>query len=104
METGLRNRVAIVAASSKGIGRAAALAFAAEGAHLAICARHAEPLNLVAEEARRLYGVEVYAATFDVAEDDSVRQFVDNVHSHFRQDRCLCYKRLVARRPNHSPK
>ena len=60
METGLRNRVAIVAASSKGIGRATALAFAAEGANLAICARHAEPLNLVAEEARRLYGVEVY--------------------------------------------
>ena len=90
METGLRNRVAIVAASSKGIGRATALAFAAEGANLAICARHAEPLNLVAEEARRLYGVEVYTATFDVAEDESVRQFADSVHGHFgRIDVCV---------------
>src|ERR1035437_7965800 len=82
METGLRNRVAIVAASSKGIGRDTALAFAAEGANLAICARHAEPLNQVAEEARRLYGVEVYTATFDVAEDESVREFADSAHHH----------------------
>jgi 3-oxoacyl-[acyl-carrier protein] reductase len=90
METGLRNRVAIVAASSKGIGRATALAFAAEGANLAICARHAETLEPVAEEARRFYGVDVYTATFDVAEDESVRQFVDNVHRHFgRIDVCV---------------
>jgi 3-oxoacyl-[acyl-carrier protein] reductase len=90
METGLRNRVAIVAASSKGIGRATALAFAAEGANLAICARHAESLNQVAEEARRLYGVEVYTATFDVAKDEGVRDFTDSVHRHFgRIDVCV---------------
>ena len=90
METGLRNRVAIVAASSKGIGRATALAFAAEGANLALCARHAEALNLVAEEARRLHGVEVYTATLDVAEDESVREFVSNVQGQFgRIDVCV---------------
>jgi 3-oxoacyl-[acyl-carrier protein] reductase len=90
METGLRNRVAIVAASSKGIGRATALAFAAEGANLAICARHPEPLNQVAEEARRLYDVEVYTASFDVAEDECVRQFAASVHNHFgRIDVCV---------------
>jgi 3-oxoacyl-[acyl-carrier protein] reductase len=90
METGLRNRVAIVAASSKGIGRATALAFAAEGANLAICARSAEALNQVAEEARRLYGVEVHTATLDVAEDEGVRQFTDSVHRHFgRIDVCV---------------
>jgi 3-oxoacyl-[acyl-carrier protein] reductase len=83
METGLRNRVAIVAASSQGIGRATALAFAAEGAKLAICARHAEALNEVAEEARRLYGVEVFTATFDVADDEKVRQFAESVHGQF---------------------
>ncbi|HZC43106.1 MAG TPA: SDR family oxidoreductase, partial [Acidobacteriaceae bacterium] len=73
-----------------GIGRATALAFAAEGANLAICARHAEALNIVAEEARRLYGVEVYSATFDVADDESVREFTDSVHRHFgRIDVCV---------------
>jgi 3-oxoacyl-[acyl-carrier protein] reductase len=83
METGLQHRVAIVAASSKGIGRATALALAAEGTKLALCARHADPLNQVAEEARKLHGVEVYTDTLDVAEDDRVRQFVEAVHRCF---------------------
>jgi 3-oxoacyl-[acyl-carrier protein] reductase len=38
MDLGLKNRVAIVAASSQGIGKATAEAFAAEGCRLAICA------------------------------------------------------------------
>jgi 3-oxoacyl-[acyl-carrier protein] reductase len=83
METGLQHRVAIVAASSKGIGRATALAFAAEGTKLALCARNADPLKQVAEEARKLHGVEVYTDTLDVAEDDRVRQFVEAVHRRF---------------------
>ena len=83
METGLRNRVAIVAASSKGIGRATALALASEGTHLALCARNANALDQIAEEARHLHGVEVYTETFDVAEDDRVRQFADAVHGRF---------------------
>ncbi|HET9100341.1 MAG TPA: SDR family oxidoreductase [Acidobacteriaceae bacterium] len=83
MDTGLKNRVAIVAASSKGIGRATALAFAAEGAHLALCARNADTLNQVAEQARRTHGMEVYTETFDVSEDDRVRQFCDSVHRRF---------------------
>ena len=90
METGLRNRVAIVAASSKGIGRSTALAFAAEGAHLALCASHPEALNQVAEEAKSLYGVKVYTETFDVALDDRVRSFCDAAHDHFGQiDICV---------------
>jgi 3-oxoacyl-[acyl-carrier protein] reductase len=83
METGLRGRVAIVAASSKGIGRATAMAFAAEGTKLALCARNAGPLTQVAEEARSLSGVEVYTETFDVADDDRVRQFVEAVSRRF---------------------
>ncbi len=90
METGLRNRAAIVAASSKGIGRATALALAAEGANLALCARNAGALNKVAEEARRLHGVEVHTETFDVSDDARVRQFADAVHRRFgRIDICV---------------
>jgi len=83
METGLKDRVAIVAASSKGIGRATALAFATEGARLALCARGADALAEVAEEVRRLYGTEVYTETFDVAEDARVRQFAEAAYKHF---------------------
>lgn len=90
METGLRHRVAIVAASSKGIGRATALALAAEGAHLALCARNADALEQVAEEARRVHGVSVHTDTFDVADDLRVRQFVETVHREFgRIDVCV---------------
>jgi len=90
METGLHNRVAIVAASSKGIGRATALALAAEGAHLALCARNAEGLDQVAAEARRVHGVEVYTETLDVSDDDRVRRFIDSVHRRFgRIDICV---------------
>jgi len=90
METGLRNRVAIVAASSQGIGRATALALAAEGAHLALCARNADALEQVAEEARRVHGVSVHTDTFDVADDLRVRQFAEAVHRRFgRVDVCV---------------
>lgn len=90
METGLRDRVAIVAASSKGIGRATALALAAEGANLALCARQPQALEEVAEEARSRHGVKVYTDTFDVSEDARVRQFVESVHGRFgRLDVCV---------------
>jgi 3-oxoacyl-[acyl-carrier protein] reductase len=90
METGLRNRVAMVAASSQGIGRATALAFAAEGTHLALCARNRDALEQVAEEARRIHGVTVYTETFDVADDLRVRAFAEAVHRKFgRVDVCV---------------
>ncbi len=46
MDLGLKDRVAIVAASSQGLGKAVALGLAREGAKLAICSRNgveAEP-------------------------------------------------------------
>lgn len=90
METGLRSRTAIVAASSKGIGRATALAFAAEGANLALCARNPGPLHDLVNEIKRLHGVEVYTESFDVADDERVRGFTAAVHRHFgRIDICI---------------
>lgn len=89
METGLRDRVAIVAASSQGIGRATALRFAAEGAKLAICARNEEALHAVAGQARQ-FGVDVYAAKVDVADDAGVRSFVADVQRRFQRiDVCV---------------
>ena len=83
METGLKDRVAIVAASSQGIGRATAEGFAAEGCGLAICARNREALNAVAEKIRSDHGVEVMAEAFDVAEAGAVRDFVNSVVGRF---------------------
>lgn len=90
METGLRNRIAIIAASSKGIGRAAAFALAAEGAHLALCARNRDTLENTAAQIRDARGVEVITEAFDVSDDASVRGFVEAVNKRFgRIDICV---------------
>src|SRR5271170_5197483 len=61
MDTGIKGRVAIVAASSQGIGRATAEAFAAEGCRVAMCARNAPALQAAAERIEKQYRVEVFA-------------------------------------------
>lgn len=83
METGLKGRVAIVAASSQGIGRATAEAFGAEGCRLAMCARNATALEAAAEKIRKQSGVEVYPANFDVTHPGAVHTFVDAVVEKF---------------------
>lgn len=83
MNTGLKNRVAIVAASSKGIGRATAFGLAAEGADLALCARNADALNETAEQIRNTYGVKVHTQAFDVSDDAGVRRFVADAGKRF---------------------
>jgi 3-oxoacyl-[acyl-carrier protein] reductase len=49
MELGLKGKVALVTAASKGLGRGAALALAIEGAHVVICAREPGQLQAAAE-------------------------------------------------------
>ena len=81
METGLKNRVALVSGSSQGLGRAIALAFAAEGAHLALCARNEQSLNALASELHRQHKIQVHTEAFDVRDAVAVETFVGNVHN-----------------------
>jgi 3-oxoacyl-[acyl-carrier protein] reductase len=83
METGLKNRVAIVAASSQGIGRATAEAFAAEGCRVAMCARNARTLQAAAEAIEKQYRTEVFAQPVDVTDADAVHRFVAAVAAKF---------------------
>jgi 3-oxoacyl-[acyl-carrier protein] reductase len=83
MDTGLKHRVAIVAASSQGIGRATAEAFAAEGCRIAVCARNAQTLQGAAEAIEKQHRVEVFAQPLDVTDAEAVHRFVDAVASTF---------------------
>jgi len=83
MELGLKGKVAIVSASSQGIGRAAAEAFAAEGCRVAMCARNERTLALAAESIRKQHRAEVFDRALDVTDSDAVRQFVEAVVARF---------------------
>jgi len=77
MDLGLKDRVAIVAASSRGLGRASALALAHEGARVTICAREQDALERAAEEIRAQTQAEVLAVTADLAHAEAIRGVVE---------------------------
>ncbi|MBV9404037.1 MAG: SDR family oxidoreductase [Acidobacteriaceae bacterium] len=81
MDTGLQNRVAVLTGASQGLGRAAAFALAAEGAHVALSARNAEALERVAAELRRKFNVQVHTEACDARNSSDVERFVTNAHN-----------------------
>jgi 3-oxoacyl-[acyl-carrier protein] reductase len=83
MDLGLKNRVALIAASSQGIGRATAEAFAAEGCRVAMCARNPQTLQAAADKIRKEHGAEVLAEAFDVTDAAAVTRFVAAVAQKF---------------------
>lgn len=79
MDLGLRDQVAVVAAASRGLGKAIARGFAQEGARVAICARNADTLAAAAEEV----GGGVLAVAADVTKLEDVERFVQAVIDRF---------------------
>jgi 3-oxoacyl-[acyl-carrier protein] reductase len=83
VDLGLKDRVAIVAASSEGLGKAVALGLAREGAKLALCARTAATLEATAEEIRTQMGAQVFAEPVDVTSYEQVQRFVAHTRERF---------------------
>jgi len=75
MDLGLKDRVALVTGASRGLGRAAAEAFAAEGARLAICS-HTPAIQTAADEIRSKFGQPVMAMQADIGQQADVDRFV----------------------------
>jgi 3-oxoacyl-[acyl-carrier protein] reductase len=85
VDLGLKNKVAVVAAASKGLGRSVALELAKEGARIAICSRNRDQLRQTAEFIHAETGAEVYYEPVDVSRGDEVRAFVTNTASRFSE-------------------
>ncbi len=84
MDLQLTHRVAMVAASSKGLGRAIAIALAREGCRLSICSRSEESLTPAREEITAL-GAEVLAVACDVTNGSDLQRWFDATVSRFGQ-------------------
>ena len=67
MDLGLRGKVALVAAASRGLGRAIAVELAKEGTNLVLCARGAEGIATTRDEIASESGVEVHAVVADLS-------------------------------------
>ena len=89
MDLGLKDRVAIVAGASSGLGRAAAQRLAAEGARVAICSRNREGLEVAAREIAESTRGEVLAVPADVTSQDEVRGLVRATVERFGRLDCL---------------
>ena len=75
MDLGLGGKVALIAASSRGLGRAVAAELAAEGCTVILCARNELDLRVTAAELAKS-GARVLAETADLTEPDDVDRIV----------------------------
>lgn len=74
----LANQIAVVTGAGRGIGRAIALKFAAEGADLVCVSRTAENSEKIAQEVRAL-GRKAWAHALDVAQPAAVATAAENI-------------------------
>jgi len=78
MDLGLKNKVAFVAASSQGLGKAVALELAQEGAKVIINGRNKDTLENTKREIEKINNEEVLALTGDLSVDDEREKIIKN--------------------------
>ena len=81
MDLGIRNRVAMVAAASKGLGRAVAESLAREGVRVSICSRSIDSVRAAAEA----IGGDVLPVACDVSRPEELQRWFDETVAHFGQ-------------------
>ena len=83
MDLGLKDKVALVAAGSRGLGRAVAAELAAEGASLVLCAREPQTLSETAAAIADTHGAHVLAVPADVTAIDDIKRVVESGNERF---------------------
>ena len=89
MDLGLKDKVALVAASSKGLGYGVAKALAAEGAKVSLCSRSADDVAAAAETLASDYGVDTLATACDVRKLSDIQAWVDKTVAAWGKVDCL---------------
>ncbi len=83
MDLALKNKVALVAGASKGLGKAVALGLAREGANVAIFSRDAARIEQAAKEIRDATGAPVLAIVADATRAEDIQYAVDETVKKF---------------------
>lgn len=83
MDLGLKGKVALVSAASKGLGYACALELAREGCRVVIAARGHEALEVAREMIVAATGAEVLAVRADVTRSEEITRLVEATHTRF---------------------
>ncbi|WP_409305952.1 SDR family oxidoreductase [Peribacillus sp. SCS-155] len=77
MDYQLKGKIALIVASSQGLGRAIAIELAKEGANVMLAARNEEKLKQVQEEIRIMTDETVLYTVTDITQKDEIRQLID---------------------------
>lgn len=83
MDLGLKDKVALVAGASQGLGKAVALGLAREGAHVAILSRDRARIQAAAKEIRDATGAPVLGIVADVSRGEEIDRAVSETATRF---------------------
>jgi 3-oxoacyl-[acyl-carrier protein] reductase len=83
MDLGLKNKVALVIASSQGLGKAVAKELVKEGAHVMLTSRSEDKLAEVKEELEALHGGKVAYFPCDITKNEDIQKLVARTHEVF---------------------
>ena len=89
MDLGLKDKTALVAASSKGLGYGVARALAANGAKVSLCSRSAADIAAAAQTLAADYGIETLATSCDLRRSDDIQAWVDKTVAAWGKIDCL---------------
>ena len=83
MDLGIKGKIALVTASSTGIGKAVAESLAAEGCNLAICSRSKDTLLETARDIKSKYNIEPFWGVCDLNQHKDIENLYEAVKNHF---------------------